>query len=115
MLLGRPRGDPLSQLLLLFQVLYPVFAPRRSSEAAAILVPPDHQRDMLFSPQPLFFVHRCLHHNSQVDFRSVERILPLVFGAWRCYYFGCAPFVAPERRARRAASSAEGHASGASI
>ncbi|KAJ1136194.1 hypothetical protein NDU88_002612 [Pleurodeles waltl] len=84
--------------------------PSRSSEAVAILVPHGCRRDTLFSPQPLFFVHRCLHRIRQEDFRSVECILPLVFGTWRCYYFGWAPFVAPERRTRRAASSTAGHA-----
>ncbi|KAJ1118261.1 hypothetical protein NDU88_006456 [Pleurodeles waltl] len=160
MLQGHLMGDLLSQLSLLFQVLYPVCAPRpaqteprpegfapgrqlaqecllvtsrsrgcaafppsalpplhlsrwergRSSEVATILVPRSRQRDTLFSAQPLFVVHWRFHRICQADFCSLERSLPLVFGAWRCYYFGWAPFAAPERRARRAASSAAGHA-----
>ncbi|KAJ1085949.1 hypothetical protein NDU88_006073 [Pleurodeles waltl] len=53
-------------------------------------------------PQPLFL--------SRTGLRSPGPILPIIFGVWKCYYFSRAPFAAPERRAKRAASSATGHA-----
>ncbi|KAJ1174597.1 hypothetical protein NDU88_006417 [Pleurodeles waltl] len=84
--------------------------PSRSPEAAAIWVPRSRRGDTLFSPQPLFVAHWRFHRICRADFRSLERVLQLAFGAWRCYYFIRPPFTAPEHRARCAASSAAGHA-----
>ncbi|KAJ1126384.1 hypothetical protein NDU88_004792 [Pleurodeles waltl] len=61
-------------------------------------------------PQPLFFSRQSLLRVYRAGLRSLGPILPIIFGVWKCYYFGRAPFTAPERRAKRAASSAAGHA-----
>ncbi|KAJ1144721.1 hypothetical protein NDU88_011018 [Pleurodeles waltl] len=83
--------------------------PSRGSEVAAIVVPRGHRGDTLCPSQLLFFARRRLLHIYQAGFRSLVLTLPFVFGAWKCNYFGRAPFTAPERHARRAASSAAGH------
>ncbi|KAJ1162126.1 hypothetical protein NDU88_002603 [Pleurodeles waltl] len=62
-------------------------------------------------PQPLFFSRRSLLRIYRSGLRSPGPILPIIFGVWKCYYFGRAPFTAPERLAKRAASLAAGHAS----
>ncbi|KAJ1215790.1 hypothetical protein NDU88_003397 [Pleurodeles waltl] len=61
-------------------------------------------------PQPLFFSRRSLLRIYRAGVRSPGPILPIIFGVWKCCYFGRAPFTAPDRRAKRAASSAAGHA-----
>ncbi|KAJ1145478.1 hypothetical protein NDU88_011764 [Pleurodeles waltl] len=61
-------------------------------------------------PQPLFFSRRSLLRIYRSGFRSPGPILPIIYGVWKCYYFGRALFTAPERRAKRAASLAAGHA-----
>ncbi|KAJ1143639.1 hypothetical protein NDU88_009944 [Pleurodeles waltl] len=82
----------------------------RGPEAAAILVARGRWDEtvfpssaaILFSPEftPIF----------QAGLRSPWPILRIIFGVWKCYYFGRAPFAAPERCAKRAASSPAGHA-----
>ncbi|KAJ1089531.1 hypothetical protein NDU88_002682 [Pleurodeles waltl] len=84
--------------------------PGRSSETAAILVPQSRRGDTLFPPQPLFFARRRLLRVYRSGFRSLGLILPIIFRAWKCHYLVRAPFTAPERCAKRAGSSAAGHA-----
>ncbi|KAJ1161531.1 hypothetical protein NDU88_002015 [Pleurodeles waltl] len=60
-------------------------------------------------PQLLFFSRQRLHRIYRAGLRPPGPILPIIFGVWKCYYFGWAPFTAPERRAKRGASSAAGY------
>ncbi|KAJ1166751.1 hypothetical protein NDU88_007148 [Pleurodeles waltl] len=48
-------------------------------------------------PQQLFFSCRSLLRIYRSGLRSPGPIFPIIFGVWKCYYFGQAPFTAPER------------------
>ncbi|KAJ1141200.1 hypothetical protein NDU88_007535 [Pleurodeles waltl] len=85
------------------------------SRAGALRLPPSWILEVVgvrhrSPPQPLFFSRQSLHRIYRAGLRSPGPILPIIFGVSKCYYFGRAPFAAPERHAKRAASSAAGHA-----
>ncbi|KAJ1216108.1 hypothetical protein NDU88_003714 [Pleurodeles waltl] len=85
------------------------------SQARVQRLPPSWFLDVIGArprspPQPLFFSRRSLLCIYRAGLRSSGPDLPIIFGDWKCYYFGRAPFTAPEHCAKPAASSAAGHA-----
>ncbi|KAJ1162820.1 hypothetical protein NDU88_003285 [Pleurodeles waltl] len=100
----------------LFSQVFGLSAPGSElSRAGAHRLPPSWFLEVVGArrrspPQPLFICRQSLHRIYRAGLRSPGPILPIIFGVWKCYYFGRAPFTAPERRSKRAASSAAGHA-----